>query len=78
MKSNEKLIKSMIIDESMVAASWNRVKLSLRAASRWQTSVIVDNPGPQIHGISRKSYEIPMKSYEKLLQSMIIDGSMNR
>ena len=33
------------IDESMIAASWNRVKVSLGASFRWQTSLFDGNLG---------------------------------
>ena len=60
----------MRIDESMIAASRNRVKLSLGAASRRQTSVTSDL---KILEILRKSYENLMKSYRKRLKTMLIN-----
>ena len=74
-----KIIRNLIknyeiddIDELMIATSWNRVNLSLGAASRWQMVVTSDL---DTHEISWKSCKNHMKSNEKRTKSMIIDDS---
>ena len=45
----------------MIAASWNRVKLSLRASSRRQTFLFVGNLGPRNLWKSMKSHKVLRK-----------------